>query len=225
MFGRIRRRHDPFWDDGQGARRTHRRVQFEGLLAIAIAIVACGLTTAVWLRTLAPLGESSACAEPAHLTRPLARPTRIDRDARATMALLTTDARPQEGPMRTLITNGTIVTADGSYAADVLIDGETIVADRRATSPAPASPPTRRSTRPASTSSRAASTSTPTWSCRSAGRSPRTRSRPGRGPRPSAGRPRSSTSPSSRAARRCARASTRGTPRPRATPSPTTAST
>jgi dihydropyrimidinase len=29
--------------------------------------------------------------------------------------------------MRTLITNGTIVTADGSYAADVLIDGETIV--------------------------------------------------------------------------------------------------
>ena len=28
--------------------------------------------------------------------------------------------------MRTLITNGTIVTADGSTAADVLIDGETI---------------------------------------------------------------------------------------------------
>src|SRR5512140_970148 len=28
--------------------------------------------------------------------------------------------------MRTLITNGTIVTADGSYQADVLIDGETI---------------------------------------------------------------------------------------------------
>src|SRR6476659_6071375 len=32
----------------------------------------------------------------------------------------------QEGPMRTLITNGTIVGADGSTAADVLIDGETI---------------------------------------------------------------------------------------------------
>ena len=30
--------------------------------------------------------------------------------------------------MRTLISNGTIVTADGSYAADVLIDGETIAA-------------------------------------------------------------------------------------------------
>jgi dihydropyrimidinase len=28
--------------------------------------------------------------------------------------------------MRTLITNGTIVTADGSYSADVLVDGETI---------------------------------------------------------------------------------------------------
>ncbi len=28
--------------------------------------------------------------------------------------------------MRTLITNGTVVTADGSYAADVLVDGETI---------------------------------------------------------------------------------------------------
>ena len=30
--------------------------------------------------------------------------------------------------MRTLITNGTIVTADGSYSADVLVDGETIAA-------------------------------------------------------------------------------------------------
>jgi dihydropyrimidinase len=29
--------------------------------------------------------------------------------------------------MRTLIANGTVVTADGSYAADVLVDGETIV--------------------------------------------------------------------------------------------------
>ena len=27
---------------------------------------------------------------------------------------------------RTLITNGTIVTAEGSYRADVLVDGETI---------------------------------------------------------------------------------------------------
>ena len=29
--------------------------------------------------------------------------------------------------MRTLFANGTIVTADGSYQADVLVDGETIV--------------------------------------------------------------------------------------------------
>ena len=30
--------------------------------------------------------------------------------------------------MRTLISNGTIVTADGSYPADVLVDGEQIAA-------------------------------------------------------------------------------------------------
>jgi dihydropyrimidinase len=34
----------------------------------------------------------------------------------------------EEGSMRTLIVNGTIVNADGSTAADVLIDGETIAA-------------------------------------------------------------------------------------------------
>ena len=45
------------------------------------------------------------------------------------------------------------------------------------------------------------STSTPTWSCRSAARSPRTPSRPGRARRPSAARRRSSTSPSSRSGR------------------------
>ena len=48
-------RRDPFWDDGQGARRTHRRLQFEGFVALAIAIVACGVTAALWLTTLAPL--------------------------------------------------------------------------------------------------------------------------------------------------------------------------
>ena len=99
--------------------------------------------------------------------------------------------------MRTLITNGTIVTAEGSSAADVLIDGETIATIGRGPRRAPGSPPTRRSTRRARTSSRARSTSTPTWSCRSGGRSPRTRSRRAPGPRPSAGRPRSSTSRSS----------------------------
>jgi hypothetical protein len=52
---RIRRPRDPFWDEGKGARRTHRRIQFEGLLALAMAIIACGVTAAVWLRVLAPL--------------------------------------------------------------------------------------------------------------------------------------------------------------------------
>ena len=57
MAVRFRRSRDPFWDDGKGARRTHRRVKFEGLLAIAMAIVAVGVTAAVWLRLLAPLAS------------------------------------------------------------------------------------------------------------------------------------------------------------------------
>jgi hypothetical protein len=53
----IRRRaRDPWWgDEGSGAKRTRRRVQAESLLAIALAIAACGLIAAMWLRTLAPL--------------------------------------------------------------------------------------------------------------------------------------------------------------------------
>lgn len=58
MIGRIRRPRDPFWDEGKGARRTHRRVQFEGLLAVAMAIVAVGVTAAVWIRLLAPLATT-----------------------------------------------------------------------------------------------------------------------------------------------------------------------
>jgi hypothetical protein len=47
---------DPWWgDEGSGAKRTRRRVKAEGLLAIALAIGACGLIAAMWLRTLAPL--------------------------------------------------------------------------------------------------------------------------------------------------------------------------
>jgi len=56
MIGRLRTR-DPFWDDGRGARSTHRRVRAEGFIALAIAIVACGLTAALWLRALAPLAS------------------------------------------------------------------------------------------------------------------------------------------------------------------------
>lgn len=57
MIGRLRRPRDPFWDDGRGARRTQRRVRVEGLVALALAIVACGVTAAMWLLTLAPLAE------------------------------------------------------------------------------------------------------------------------------------------------------------------------
>ena len=69
-----------------------------------------------------------------HTARPVGRhPTQ--RPARDPAAALTFpyDGPPdraaeclEEGPMRTLITNGTIVTAEGSYVADVLVDGETI---------------------------------------------------------------------------------------------------
>jgi hypothetical protein len=55
MIGRVRRPRDPFWDEGKGARRTQRRLRVEGLIAVALAIVACGVIAALWLRTLAPL--------------------------------------------------------------------------------------------------------------------------------------------------------------------------
>jgi len=57
MFGRLRRPRDPFWDEGKGARRTQRRLRAEGLIALALAIVACGVTVAVWLMTVAPLAD------------------------------------------------------------------------------------------------------------------------------------------------------------------------
>jgi hypothetical protein len=53
----IRRRsRDPWWgDEGTRAKRTRRRTQIESLIALALAIGACGLAAAVWLRELAPL--------------------------------------------------------------------------------------------------------------------------------------------------------------------------
>ena len=56
----IRRRdaRDPWWgDEGKSAKRTRRRVQVESLFAIAMAIVACGMVAAVWMRALAPLAR------------------------------------------------------------------------------------------------------------------------------------------------------------------------
>ncbi|MEA2611625.1 MAG: hypothetical protein QOG32_1351 [Chloroflexota bacterium] len=52
---RRQRARDPFWDDGVGARQIQRRVRIESGIALAIAVTACGLTAALWLRTLAPL--------------------------------------------------------------------------------------------------------------------------------------------------------------------------
>jgi uncharacterized membrane protein len=50
------RRTDPFWDmDGQGVRRDRTKRRIVGAVAFAIAIVACGLTTAAWLQALQPV--------------------------------------------------------------------------------------------------------------------------------------------------------------------------
>jgi hypothetical protein len=51
------RKRDPFWDDGKGARRTYRRRKAESIIALGLAIGACGLTAAMWMRELAPVAE------------------------------------------------------------------------------------------------------------------------------------------------------------------------
>jgi hypothetical protein len=51
-------RRDPWWDlEGRAARRTRLRIRLTTLSALGLAIMACGLTTAVWLRMLAPVAE------------------------------------------------------------------------------------------------------------------------------------------------------------------------
>ena len=45
---------DPWWDDGTGARRTRTRRRLVGATALALAIVACGLTAAAWVAELLP---------------------------------------------------------------------------------------------------------------------------------------------------------------------------
>lgn len=54
MIARLGRR-DPYWDDGKGARRRQLRLRVEGSLALVLAIGACGLTAAMWLRQLLPV--------------------------------------------------------------------------------------------------------------------------------------------------------------------------
>ena len=55
MTARIGRRRDPFWDDGQGARRRNLVQRLEARVALILAIGACGLTAAMWLRQILPL--------------------------------------------------------------------------------------------------------------------------------------------------------------------------
>jgi hypothetical protein len=61
----LRRRdgRDPWWGlEGTGAKRTRRRVQAESVFAVGMAIAACGLVAAVWLRQLAPLAHQLGLA-------------------------------------------------------------------------------------------------------------------------------------------------------------------
>jgi hypothetical protein len=52
----FRRRRDPWWDlEGSGAKRSRIRHKILSDLAFAMAIVACGLTAASWLRILLPV--------------------------------------------------------------------------------------------------------------------------------------------------------------------------
>jgi hypothetical protein len=52
----FRRAHDPWWDlEGRGAKRSRIRHKIVADFAFAMAIVACGLTAAAWLRILLPV--------------------------------------------------------------------------------------------------------------------------------------------------------------------------
>jgi hypothetical protein len=49
-------RSDPWWDlDGKGVKRERIRRRIVGGLAFALAIAACGITAAQWIREVAPL--------------------------------------------------------------------------------------------------------------------------------------------------------------------------
>jgi hypothetical protein len=53
----LRRTRDPWWDDGTGARHARTRARVVGGTALALSIVACGLTLAIWMRQLLPVAE------------------------------------------------------------------------------------------------------------------------------------------------------------------------
>jgi hypothetical protein len=52
MFDRFVPPRDPF--EGRGARRTRLRLKIEGAIALTLAIAACGLAAAMWVRTILP---------------------------------------------------------------------------------------------------------------------------------------------------------------------------
>ena len=54
MLLRLRSGRDPFWDDGQGARKMRTRKTLVGNLAFGLSILACGLTAAAWIRLVVP---------------------------------------------------------------------------------------------------------------------------------------------------------------------------
>jgi hypothetical protein len=55
MIGRLGGSRDPF--EGKGAQRRQLRLRIEGILALTMALAACGLTAALWIMTLAPVAR------------------------------------------------------------------------------------------------------------------------------------------------------------------------
>jgi len=53
MIGRTQIPRDPF--EGSGAYRKRLRLRTEGFIAVSLAIAACGLTAAMWFKTLLPV--------------------------------------------------------------------------------------------------------------------------------------------------------------------------
>jgi len=53
MFGSASLKRDPF--EGTAAYRRRLCLLLVGMVALALAIVACGITTAMWIRALEPL--------------------------------------------------------------------------------------------------------------------------------------------------------------------------
>jgi hypothetical protein len=52
MINQTRLPRDPF--EGVGARKRQTRLRVEGVVALGMAVGACGLTAALWLRELLP---------------------------------------------------------------------------------------------------------------------------------------------------------------------------